>query len=57
MHTTHPHLRSHSEIGYVVKWPSEDEVFVFSESGMHLETRTLFTDSILVQFMYNNLNR
>ena len=56
-HTSHQHLKSQSDQGYIVKWPSTDEVFVFSESGLHLETRTLFTDSILLQFIYDSRNR
>ena len=56
-HTSHQHMTSRSDQGYIVKWPSTDEVFVFSESGLHLETRTLFTDSILLQFIYDSNNR
>ena len=57
LHTSHQYLKSNSDKGYIVKWPSTDEVFVFSENGLHLETRTLFTDSILLQFIYDDNNR
>jgi len=29
------------------------QAFVFSETGLHLETRSLFTDALLLQFFYN----
>ena len=53
LYTSHQNLKSDSDQGYIVRVPSKDEVFVFSERGQHLETRTLFTDSILLQFTYD----
>ncbi len=29
------------------------QVFIFSETGLHLETRSLFTDALLLQFSYD----
>ena len=31
LHTSHQYLKSKSDKGYIVNWPSTDEVFVFSE--------------------------
>ena len=31
-----------------------DELFIFSSSGDHLETRSLFSDSTLLKFSYDN---
>ena len=56
-HTSHRYLDATSDKGYLVKWPSKDEAFIFSEQGLHLETRTLFTDSILLQFTHDNQQR
>ena len=44
----------------MVPWHEEDEVYIFSSSGKHLETRSLFSDSLLVGFAYDtqgNLER
>ena len=56
-HTTHQYPEATSDKGYLVKWPANDEAFIFSEQGLHLETRTLFTDSILLQFTHDNQKR
>ena len=37
----------------MVPWHEEDEVYIFSSSGKHLETRSLFSDSLLVGFAYD----
>ena len=44
----------------MVPWHEEDEVYIFSSAGKHLETRSLFSDSLLVGFAYDtqgNLER
>ena len=33
----------------VVPWHEKDELFIFSSSGDHLETRSLFSDSTLLK--------
>ena len=33
----------------VVPWHEKDELFIFSSSGEHLETRSLFSDSTLLK--------
>ena len=53
LYTSHQNQISDSDQGYIVRVPSKDEVYVFSDKGQHLETRTLFTDSILLQFTYD----
>ena len=53
LYTSHQNQITDSDKGYIVRFPTKDEVFVFSERGQHLETRTLFTDSILLQFTYD----
>jgi hypothetical protein len=42
-----------------VHWPWNDEAWVFSseEGGRHMETRSLFTDSPLVSFGYDDIGR
>ena len=44
----------------MVPWHEADEVYIFSSTGTHLETRSLFSDSFLVGFAYDtqgNLER
>ena len=44
----------------MVPWHEADEVYIFSSTGRHLETRSLFSDSFLVGFAYDtqgNLER
>ena len=37
-----------------VPWHEKDELFIFSSSGDHLETRSLFSDSALIKFFYDD---
>ena len=46
---------SETETGNIaVPWHEKDELFIFSSSGDHLETRSLFSDSTLIKFFYDD---
>jgi hypothetical protein len=34
---------------FIVPWHETDESYIFSESGLHMETRSLFSDSTLLK--------
>ena len=41
----------------VVPWHEKDEAYIFSSSGEHLETRSLFSDTTLLRLTYNDQGR
>jgi len=40
-----------------VSWPWTNEVFIFSHEGLHLESRSLFTDAPIISFHYDEEGR
>ena len=45
--------RSSDQQEILVPWPWTDEAFVFDRNGLHVETRSLVTDSTLVKFHHD----
>ena len=53
-------FRDRTNGNIMVPWHEKDEIYIFSSTGHHLETRSLFSDAFLLGFTYDengNLQR